>query len=68
MRIGSTTAMSLYPLPGYDPLSEYTVDPDEYDDEDLGCENCEHIQIAHYDGGCQVCDEVGQSCSGYAEP
>jgi hypothetical protein len=54
--------MSLYPLPGHE--------PDDEDDADLGCGHCEHVGVAHYPGGCDICDDIGRGsdCPGYAEP
>jgi hypothetical protein len=49
--------VSLWPLPGFDDA-----------DDDEGCANCEHIRFGHYDGGCDICDDVGLDCPGYEAP
>lgn len=58
--------MSLWPLPDW-PLDDYDDDLLDGDDE-LGCAECEHFAGGHYPGGCNVCDDTGGECGGYAEP
>jgi hypothetical protein len=59
--------VSLYPLPDW-PLDDYDSDL-EGDDDDNGCDNCEHFAGGHYENsegaGCRICLDVGQSCPGY---
>jgi hypothetical protein len=50
--------VSFYPLPGHAPADD--------DDENQGCANCEHIAAAHYDGGCEICDDVDSDCPGFS--
>jgi hypothetical protein len=33
----------------------------------MGCEQCGHEQGSHYDGGCRVCDDIGEDCDGYRD-
>jgi len=37
-------------------------------DEGDACGTCEHERLAHYEGGCEICDDVELDCPGFSEP